>query len=123
MAAPETTSKLLPTETSSCDAQRSSNTLADAPGELPRLLFFFSPTSGLSRRVDGFLAQVLQRRSNHSTFVVHWIDADQRPDLVERFQVTDLPTLLVISERQVCARLVKPTGCTQVSDLLSPWLK
>jgi thioredoxin-like negative regulator of GroEL len=111
MATPETTPKL------------QIRTEIDTLGELPRLLFFFSRTSGLSRRVDGFLAQVLQRRSNHSNFVLHSIDADQRPDLVDRFQVTDLPTLLVVSDRQVCARLVKPTGCSQVSDLLSPWLK
>jgi thioredoxin-like negative regulator of GroEL len=121
MATPETTPKLqVPAET---DAQGSGDASADTPTELPRLLFFFSPTSGLSRRVDGFLAQVLQRRSNHSTFVLHSIDADQRSDLVERFQVTDLPTLLVVSERQVCARLTRPTGCVQVADLLSPWLK
>jgi thioredoxin-like negative regulator of GroEL len=121
MATPETTPKLqVPAET---DAQGAGDASADTPQELPRLLFFFSPTSGLSRRVDGFLAQVLQRRSNHSTFVIHQIDADQRPDLVERYQVTDLPTLLVISSGQECARLIKPTGCGQVADLLSPWLK
>jgi thioredoxin-like negative regulator of GroEL len=124
MSTPETSSKLqLSTETNSSEDQRSSDALADTAGEPPRLLFFFSPTSGLSRRVDGFLAQVLQRRANHSTFVIHWIDADQRPDLVERFQVTELPTLLVVSNGQVCGRLTKPTGCSQVSDLLSPWLK
>jgi len=107
-----------PTEADS--SARSGDALSDKP---PSLLFFFSPTSGLSRRVDGFLAQVLQRRANHSTFVLHWIDADQRPDLVEQFNVTDLPTLLVISDRRVSARLTKPTGCGQVSDLLAPWLK
>src|SRR5882724_5004583 len=121
MATPETTPKLqVPAET---DVQGSGDASAEAPGELPRLLFFFSPTSGLSRRVDGFLAQVLQRRSNHSTFVLHQIDADQRPDLVDRFQVADLPTLLVVTNGQVSARLTKPTGCGEVADLLSPWLK
>jgi hypothetical protein len=33
----------------------------------PGLLFFHSPTEGSSRRVEGFLAQVLQRRRNHET--------------------------------------------------------
>jgi len=38
--------------------------------ELPRLVFFHSPLSGNCRRVEGFLAQVLQRRRNHGTFNV-----------------------------------------------------
>jgi hypothetical protein len=91
--------------------------------ERPRLLFFFSATSGLTRRVDGFLAQVLQRRGNHSTFVLHRIDVDQRPDLVERLRVTELPALVVVTDGRVRARLSKPTGCTQISALLAPWLK
>jgi hypothetical protein len=91
--------------------------------ERPRLLFFFSATSGLTRRVDGFLAQVLQRRANHATFVLHRIDVDQRPDLVERLRVTDLPALVVVTDGRVRARLSKPTGCTQISALLAPWLK
>ena len=36
----------------------------------PRLIFFTSSLSGQCRRVEGFLAQVLQRRRNHSTFRV-----------------------------------------------------
>jgi hypothetical protein len=91
--------------------------------ERPRLLFFFSATSGLTRRVDGFLAQVLQRRANHETFVLHRIDVDQRPDLVERLRVTELPALVVVTDGRVRARLSKPTGCTQISALLAPWLK
>jgi hypothetical protein len=34
----------------------------------PHLLYFTSATSGRCRRVDGFLAQVLQRHRNHSRF-------------------------------------------------------
>jgi thioredoxin-like negative regulator of GroEL len=96
----------------------------EAPAETqPSLLFFFSPTSGASRRVDGFLAQVLQRRANHSTFRLLRIDAEQRPDLLERLRVTEIPTLLVVDEGSVRARLSKPNGCRQISTLLSPWLK
>ena len=39
-------------------------------GEKPRLVFFHSAASGHCRRVEGFLAQVLQRRRNHGTFKV-----------------------------------------------------
>jgi thioredoxin-like negative regulator of GroEL len=91
--------------------------------ERPSLVFFYSETSGRSRRAEGFLAQVLQRRSNHATFRLVRVDADRRPDLVERFRVSELPTLLVVAERRVRGRLVKPSGCQQITQLLSPWLK
>jgi thioredoxin-like negative regulator of GroEL len=89
----------------------------------PRLLFFFSPTSGPSRRAEGFLAQVLQRRANHSSFQLVHVDAHQRPDLVERLQVTEIPTLLVVAEGHVRARIVKPSGCAEISKRLAPWLR
>ena len=89
----------------------------------PRLVFFGSSTSGRSRRADGFLAQVLQRRQNHDTFEVVRVDADERPDLVERFRVTAIPTLLVIEDGRVCARIVEPRGCRELTGVLAPWLK
>jgi thioredoxin-like negative regulator of GroEL len=89
----------------------------------PTLLVFFSGRSGTSRRADGFLAQVLQRRGNHSTFRVRRIDADARPDLVERLRVTEVPTLLVLDDGRIRARLASPRGCAEISDALGPWLK
>jgi thioredoxin-like negative regulator of GroEL len=89
----------------------------------PKLVFFASSVSGHSRRVEGFLAQVLQRRRNHGTFRLHVVDGEQRPDLVERFGVTALPTLLVVEGRVVKARLERPRGCREIEQLLSPWLR
>lgn len=89
----------------------------------PKLVVFYSARSGSSRRADGFLAQVLQRRGNHETFRLLRVDADERVDLVERFGVTEIPTLLVIDEGRVRGRLSRPRGCAQITDLLSPWLK
>src|SRR3979490_1736782 len=34
----------------------------------PKLLYFYSPKSGPSRRVEAFLDQVLQERRNHAVF-------------------------------------------------------
>jgi thioredoxin-like negative regulator of GroEL len=89
----------------------------------PRLLFFYSETSGASRRAEGFLAQVLQRRANHSTFRLVRVEASGRPDLVERLHIDELPTLLVVADGRVRGRLAKPSGCREISQLLSPWLK
>jgi thioredoxin-like negative regulator of GroEL len=98
-------------------------TATDTTAAQPTLVFVFSPTSGACRRADGFLAQVLQRRANHSTFRLVRIEAERRPDLLERLRVTELPTLLVIADGRVHGRLTKPTGCRQITHLLSPWLK
>jgi thioredoxin-like negative regulator of GroEL len=89
----------------------------------PRLVFFHSRFSGKCRRVEGFIAQVLQRRRNHGTFVLHQVDVDERPDLLEHFQVDEVPTLVVVDGRQVKRRLSHPRGCRDIEDLLAPWLK
>ncbi len=90
--------------------------------ETPRLLFFHDKRSGKSRRADGFLAQVLQRRGNHQTFVIHRVDVGQRPELAQKFKVTATPTLLVVEDKKVQARLESPTGCKDIELLLQPWL-
>ena len=89
----------------------------------PTLVVFHSTRSGSSRRTDGFLAQVLQRRGNHATFRLLRVDSERRPDLLERFRVTEIPTLLVLAEGRVSARLSRPRGCADISELLAPWLK
>jgi len=88
----------------------------------PRLVFFHSKLSGRCRRVEGFIAQVLQRRKNHGTFVLHQVDVDERPDLVERFRIDEVPTLLVVADRRVQGRLTHPRGCRDIEDMLRPWL-
>jgi thioredoxin-like negative regulator of GroEL len=88
----------------------------------PTLVFFHSKVSGRCRRVEGFIAQVLQRRKNHGTFVLHEVDVEERPDLVERFQIDEVPTLLVVAERRVQGRLSHPRGCRDIENMLKPWL-
>jgi thioredoxin-like negative regulator of GroEL len=89
----------------------------------PRLVFFHSEVSGACRRADAFLAQVLQRRRNHETFALHRVATEERPDLVERFGITALPTLVVVEERAVRARLERPRGCRDIERFLAPWLR
>jgi thioredoxin-like negative regulator of GroEL len=89
----------------------------------PKLVFFTSSLSGHCRRVEGFLAQVLQRRRNHGTFRLHVVDARQRPELAQRFKVDVLPTLVVVEGRTEKARLERPRGCRDIEELLSPWLR
>jgi thioredoxin-like negative regulator of GroEL len=90
--------------------------------EQPRLVFFHSTLSGQCRRVEGFLAQVLQRRRNHGTFRVVQVAEEERPDLLKRFKVAAVPTLLVVEGHTVAARLERPRGCRDIEGFLAPWL-
>src|SRR5437773_4545401 len=88
----------------------------------PGLVFFHSRVSGASRRAEGFLAQVLQRRQNHETFKLYRVAQEERPDLVERFRVEQMPTLVVVVGRRVRGRLEQPRGCREIESFLAPWL-
>lgn len=108
----------------SAPARADTGAVADVPETArPLLLFFRSPTSGPCRRVEAYLAQILQRHRNHDTFRVFHIDAEQRPDMVERMRVKCTPTLVVLEDGQARARLAGPCGCKEIADLLAPWLK
>jgi hypothetical protein len=89
----------------------------------PLLLFFSSTTEGSSRRIEGYLAQVLQRRRNHNTFDLRRVAREERPDLLDRFRVAVTPTILVVEENKVCGRLVQPRGADEIRTFLAPWLR
>ena len=89
----------------------------------PSLVFFHSQSSGRCRRVEGFLAQVLQRRSNHDTFEVVRVDADQHAKLVEQFKIETIPTLVVVKDKRAEGWLPNPRGCREIERFLTPWLR
>ena len=91
--------------------------------EKPRLLFFYMATDGKARRAEGFLAQVLQTRKNHETFVVHRIEMTERPDLAARFKITETPALVVVKDKKIHARLEQPRSSIEIQGLLTPWLR
>ena len=92
-----------------------------APAQ-PQLLFFYSPTSGFSRRIEGFVAQALQRRHNHHSFLLRRIDVEQHSALAEHFHVHRLPTLIVVADKRVQARIEMPRGAAEITRVLAPWL-
>ena len=91
-------------------------------GTKPGLVFFHSGVSGACRRAEGFLAQVLQRRRNHETFRLYRVSQEERPDLVEQFGITRMPTLVVVEEKTVRGRLERPRGYREIESFLAPWL-
>ena len=97
-------------------------TAVQSPVELPRLVFFTASTSGQCRRVEGWIAHVLQRRRNHQKVKLVVVDANERPELLERFQVDRLPTLVLVEEKVAKARLECPRGTREIASMLAPWL-
>ena len=89
----------------------------------PSLIFFHSSVSGWAVRVDGFLANVLQRRRNHDTFNLYRVAVERHPELGRKFAVGNVPTLIVIQEKTVVGRLENPRGSREIEEFLSPWLK
>ena len=102
------------------------STLAEQPPGAPAkplLIFFGSGRSGPCRRAEGFLAEVLQRRRNHESFVVRHVEVESRPELAERYRIEQLPTILVVEDKRLRMRLEKPRGCVEIQTALAPWLR
>jgi thioredoxin-like negative regulator of GroEL len=93
------------------------------PENRPRLVFFYSPLSGRCRRVEGFIAQVLQRRRNHDTFELVRVSIERRPDLAEKFRIEHVPTICVVDGRKLRRTIVAPRGCRELERELEPWLR
>src|SRR5689334_11703967 len=80
---------------------------ADSRSTRPRLLFFYDPADARARRVESYLAQVLQKRRNHTSFAVRRVAISGRPDLAQRFRVQS-PSLVVVDGNQIRGRLYQP---------------
>jgi thioredoxin-like negative regulator of GroEL len=93
-----------------------------SPNGKPQLLLFSSRVSGRCRRVDGFLAQVLQRRANHSTFELARVNVEEQPRLHASFGVDEVPTLVVVEDGEIKGRVIDPSGCKPIERFLAPWL-
>jgi thioredoxin-like negative regulator of GroEL len=93
------------------------------PALKPGLVFFHSNVSGRCRRVEGFLAQVLQRRRNHETFRFYSVANEDRPDLAEKFGIATMPTLVGLEDKTIRAKLESPRGCREIERFLAPWLQ
>jgi len=94
-------------------------TRADKPG----LVYFHSSRSGKCRRIEGYIAQVLQHRRNHETFRYYAVAQEERPDLLEKLGIELTPTIVVLERQSVAARLESPRGSKEIERFLQPWLK
>ena len=86
----------------------------------PLLVFFFSERSGPARRMDSLLAHL--ERKERDRMRLRRVDVDQRPDLAERFRISEVPTLALVKDRRVVARLDGRVSSPRIEAMLDQHL-
>jgi thioredoxin-like negative regulator of GroEL len=74
-------------------------------------------TSGVGRRMESVLARLQVRERGRIR--VGRVDADDRPDLVERLGVDEIPSIVMLEDRKPFARLRGRATLGDVERLLS----
>ena len=86
----------------------------------PLLIFFRSEQSGPARRMESLLAHL--QRKERARLRVRRVDVDRRPDLAERFEVAEIPTLVLVKERRVAGRIEGRATAPAIERMLEPHL-
>jgi thioredoxin-like negative regulator of GroEL len=86
----------------------------------PVLLFFTTARSGPARRMESLLAHLA--RKQRGRLRISRIDADTSPEWVAKLKIEDIPTLVLISDRQPVARLEGRVSAPQIERMLEPHL-
>jgi thioredoxin-like negative regulator of GroEL len=86
----------------------------------PLLVFFFSQTSGPARRMESLLAHL--ERKERERMRLHRVDVDRRPDLADRFSVSEVPTLVLVKERRIVDRLDGRVSSPRIEAMLEEHL-
>jgi thioredoxin 2 len=89
-------------------------------GDLPLLIFFTRETSGPARRMESLLAHVA--RKERGRLRVRRVDADEQPQLVRKFAVDEVPSLVLVVDRAVSGRIDGRASMPQIERLLAPHL-
>jgi thioredoxin 1 len=91
-----------------------------ATNGLPLLLFFTASRSGPARRMESLLAHLA--RKERSRLRIARIDVDQSSEWVDRLEVTDIPTLVLVKDRRPVGRLEGRASAPQIERMIAPHL-
>jgi thioredoxin 1 len=86
----------------------------------PLLVFFTSRRSGPARRMESLLAHIA--RKERDSIVVKRVDVDERPDLVEKFRVSQVPALALVKGKRIVARLEGRATAPKIESMLDEQL-
>jgi thioredoxin 1 len=86
----------------------------------PLLVFFSARRSGPARRMDSLLAH-LARRERGRLRVLR-VDVDDDPDTARRFNVNDVPALVLVKGSRVVGRFDGRAKASDIEELVEPYL-
>jgi thioredoxin 2 len=87
----------------------------------PLLVFFSSSRSGPARRMESLLAHLA--RKERQRLVVRSVDIEASPELAERFKIDTVPTLLLVKDKRVVARLAGRASAPKIERMLAGHLQ
>jgi thioredoxin-like negative regulator of GroEL len=87
----------------------------------PLLVFFWSERSGPARRMESLLAHL--ERKERDRLRIRRVDVDARPEIAARFQVSVVPTLVLVKDRRAVSRLDGRTSAPKIQAMLEPHLR
>ena len=82
----------------------------------PLLLFFTRESSGPARRMESVLAHLA--RKERDRLRVARVDVAKRSDLAERFEVTEIPALVLLKEGRTVGRIDGRTSAPRIEAML-----
>lgn len=88
---------------------------------LPMLVFFCSQRSGPARRMESLLAHLA--RKERERLRVRRVDVDANRALAEQFQITTIPTLVLVSGKQALGRIEGRASAPRIERLLAEHLE
>jgi len=80
------------------------------------LVFFWSETSGPARRMESLLAHLA--RKERSRLRVMRVDVDEQPHIALRFNVADVPTLVLVEGKRVVDRIEGRASAPTIESML-----
>jgi thioredoxin-like negative regulator of GroEL len=84
------------------------------------LLFFTTPHSGPARRMESLLAH-LARKERERVRVCR-IDVDQFPEWAAKLEIAEIPTLALVRDRRIVARLDGRASAPRIERMIAPHL-
>jgi thioredoxin-like negative regulator of GroEL len=87
---------------------------------LPALVFIRRNQSGASRRMESLVAWVKVTQKKRLRVIA--VDADRSPALTRELDVREVPSLVLVKDGQVVARLDGRATGKQIEDLIRPHL-
>jgi thioredoxin 1 len=91
-----------------------------AHDDRPLLVFFRSERSGPARRMESLLAHLA--RKERDRLRVRRVDVDARPDLADRFEVTEVPTLVLVKDGCTVDRIEGRASAPAIERMLEAHL-